>query len=51
MSLGVPVILCKHGIKRIVPLKMNDEERTEFFDAARTVKKTTYELEKMLNKE
>ncbi|ABC57070.1 malate dehydrogenase [Methanosphaera stadtmanae] len=51
VSLGVPVILCKHGIKRIVPLKMNDEERTEFFDAARTVKKTTYELEKMLNKE
>lgn len=45
VSLGVPVILCKHGIKGIVPLRMDDNERKAFFDAARTVKKTTYALE------
>ena len=27
------------------------KKEQNFFDAARTVKKTTYELEKMLNKE
>lgn len=48
VSLGVPVILCKNGIQAIVPLKMNDDERTEFFDAARTVKKVTYKVKKEL---
>ncbi len=48
VSLGVPVILCRNGIQAIVPLKMNDDERTEFFDAARTVKKVTYKVKKEL---
>lgn len=51
VSLGVPVILSKNGIKRIVPLRMNGVERTEFFDAARTVKKTTYELQDILKED
>lgn len=49
VSLGVPVILCREGIQRIVPVKMNDYERAEFFDAARTVKKCTYKIRDLLN--
>ena len=48
VSLGVPVILCKRGIQRIVPVRMNDYERSEFFDAARTVKKCTYKIREYL---
>lgn len=48
VSLGVPAILCKEGIQRIVPVKMSDSERTEFFDAARAVKKCTYFVRKTL---
>lgn len=52
VSLGVPVILCKDGIQNIVPVRMNDDERTEFFDAARTVKKCTYNVcDVLYNKE
>ena len=49
VSLGVPVILCKNGIQRIVPVRMSDYERAEFFDAARTVKKCTYKIRDLLN--
>lgn len=49
VSLGVPVILCKKGIQQIVPVRMNDYERLEFFDAARTVKKCTYKIHNLLD--
>ena len=49
VSLGVPVILCRGGIERIVPVRMNDYERSEFFEAARTVKKCTYKVRDYLN--
>ena len=49
VSLGVPVILSKNGIHTIVPVEMNDDERAEFFDAARTVKKCTYKIRDLLN--
>lgn len=48
VSLGVPVILCNKGIQRIVPVRMNEYERSEFFDAARTVKKCTYKIHELL---
>ncbi|RAP50073.1 MAG: malate dehydrogenase [Methanosphaera sp. rholeuAM74] len=48
VSLGVPVILSKNGIKTIVPLRMDDDERMEFFDAARAVKKCTQKVKKTL---
>lgn len=48
VSLGVPVILCKQGIQRIVPVRMNEYEREEFFGAARTVKKCTYKIHDLL---
>ena len=42
VSLGVPAILCKNGIKSIVPLKMDEDEKKQFLEAARAVKKCTY---------
>lgn len=49
VSLGVPVILCKEGIERIVPVRMKDYEKEEFFDAARTVKECTNKVRNMLD--
>jgi malate dehydrogenase len=49
VSLGVPVILCKRGVQTIVPVKMADEERLGFFDAARAVKKCTYKIKDTLD--
>jgi hypothetical protein len=49
VSLGVPVVLCKNGIQRIIPVHMKDEEKAEFFDAARTVKKCTYKIRDLLD--
>ncbi|MDO5851682.1 MAG: malate dehydrogenase [Methanobacteriaceae archaeon] len=46
VSLGVPTLLGKEGIKSIIPVHMNDNERMEFFDAARTVKKCTNYIKK-----
>jgi len=51
VSLGVPVILCKRGIKDIIPVRMEDDERMEFFEAARTVKKCTYKVKDTLKEE
>ena len=44
VSLGVPVILCKRGVQGIVPVKMTEEERLDFLDAARAVKNCTYKI-------
>lgn len=49
VSLGVPVILSRKGIQDIVPVRMNNEEKLEFFDAARAVKKCTYKIKDSLN--
>ena len=51
VSLGVPVILCKRGIKDIIPVRMEDDERMEFFEAARAVKKCTYKVKDTLKEE
>jgi len=49
VSLGVPVILCKDGIKEIVPISVEAHEKNEFFDAAKTVKECTDKIRCMLN--
>ena len=41
VSLGVPAVLTKKGVAMIVPIHMNDIERKEFFEAARSVKEVT----------
>ncbi len=41
VSLGVPVVLSKNGIRNIVKIKMNEIECMEFYDAATTVKEAT----------
>ena len=48
VSLGVPVILCKRGVQTIVPVKMADDEKLDFFEAARAVKKCTYKIKDVL---
>ncbi len=50
VSLGVPVILCKDGIKRIIPITMDDDEKQQFYEAARVVKKATYAVQDELKK-
>jgi malate dehydrogenase len=44
VSLGVPAVISKRGIAMIVPIHMNDIEKKEFFQAARTVKLATDEV-------
>ncbi|MBO7718777.1 MAG: malate dehydrogenase [Methanosphaera sp.] len=48
VSLGVPVILCKRGVQTIVPVKMAHDEKLDFFEAARAVKKCTYKIKDIL---
>ena len=48
VSLGVPVILSKKGIERIVPVRMKDYEKSEFLEAAKVVKECTYKIRKFL---
>ena len=48
VSLGVPAVITKRGVAMIVPIHMNDIEKREFFEAARTVRDATNEvLEKL----
>lgn len=49
VSLGVPAVLTKRGVAMIVPIHMNDIERKEFFEAARTVREVTDDVLKHLN--
>ena len=49
VSLGVPAVITKNGIAMIVPIHMNDIEKKEFFEAARTVREVTYEVLKQLD--
>ncbi|WP_405295989.1 malate dehydrogenase [Methanobrevibacter sp.] len=44
VSLGVPAVITKKGVAMIVPIHMNDIEKKEFFEAARTVRNATYEV-------
>ena len=44
VSLGVPAVITKKGVAMIVPIHMNDIEKKEFFEAARTVREATYEV-------
>ncbi|WP_405265954.1 malate dehydrogenase [Methanobrevibacter sp.] len=44
VSLGVPAVISKRGVAMIVPIHMNDIEKKEFFEAARTVRDATYEV-------
>lgn len=39
LFVGVPVVLGKGGVQRIIELKLNDEERTQFNNSASSVKK------------
>lgn len=41
ISLGVPAVLSKKGIKMIVPIHMTDIEKEEFYDAANVIKECT----------
>lgn len=49
VSLGVPVILSKEGIRAIVPIQMHKIEKEKFYEAATTVKNTTYEVKEYLD--
>ena len=44
VSLGVPAVVTKKGVAMIVPIHMNDIERHEFLEAARTVRRATEEV-------
>lgn len=44
VTLGVPAVLSKRGVAMIVPIHMNDIEKKEFYEAARTVREVTYEV-------
>ena len=44
VSLGVPAVITKRGVAMIVPIHMNDIEKHEFFEAARTVRDATEEV-------
>lgn len=49
VSLGVPAVINKKGIAMIVPIHMNDIEKKEFFEAAKTVREATHEVLDILN--
>ena len=49
VSLGVPAVISKNGIAMIVPIHMNDIEKKEFFEAARTVRSATTEVKENLD--
>lgn len=49
VSLGVPAILGKNGIRAIIPIQMHYLEREKFNDAAATIKEVTNEIKKELN--
>lgn len=51
VSLGVPAVISKRGVAMIVPIHMNDIEKKEFYEAARTVRNVTYEVLESLNME
>lgn len=40
----MPAVLSKKGVAMIVPIHMNDIEKKEFFEAARSVKAVTDEV-------
>nr|WP_294999184.1 malate dehydrogenase [uncultured Methanobrevibacter sp.] len=44
VSLGVPAVISKNGVAMIVPIHMNDIEKREFYEAARTVRDATEEV-------
>ena len=44
VSLGVPAVLTQNGVAMIVRIDMDDNEKDEFYEAARTVKKATDEV-------
>ncbi|MDO5814575.1 MAG: malate dehydrogenase [Methanobrevibacter sp.] len=49
VSLGVPAVINKKGIAMIVPIHMNDIEKKEFLEAAKTVREATHEVLDILN--
>lgn len=49
VSLGVPAILGKNGIRSIIPIQMHELEREKFYEAATTIKEVTNEIKKELN--
>ena len=49
VSLGVPAVITKKGVAMIVPIHMNDIEKKEFLEAARTVRDATNEVLKNLD--
>ncbi|MBE6485322.1 MAG: malate dehydrogenase [Methanosphaera stadtmanae] len=48
VCLGVPVILSKKGVERVVPVRMKDYEKEEFFGAAKVVKECTDKIRNLL---
>lgn len=51
VSLGVPAVLSKKGIAKIVPIHMNEFETKEFLEAAKIVKDTTNYVLNELNED
>ncbi len=49
VSLGVPAILCKEGIRAIVPVQMHEIEKEKFHEAAAVVKEVTDEVKRELD--
>ena len=49
VSLGVPVVITKHGVAMIVSIHMNDIEKKEFLKAAKTVREATDEVLEILD--
>ncbi len=49
VSLGVPAILSKKGVRMIIKFNMNDLERNRFLKAAEIIKEATNNVEKQLD--
>ena len=48
VSLGVPAIISRHGVKMIIKINMHNIEKAEFLAAAKTIREVTNNVEKQL---
>ncbi len=48
VSLGVPAIISRHGVKMIIKINMHNIEKAEFLAAAKTIREVTNKVEKQL---
>ena len=47
LSIGVPVVLGRNGVERIIELELNDEEQSNLIESSEGVKKTNNILNEM----